>query len=80
MVDALKVAMAFHEAYERLAPSFGYETRKDTKTFDPESQNGKLMISVCQAVGDQIENASFNAGFRAGCKEANIIYPHPQRP
>ena len=38
--SALAVAIQFHETYERLAPSFGYETRKDTKAFDPESANG----------------------------------------
>jgi hypothetical protein len=42
-----ELARKFHEAYERLAPSFGYETRADTKAFDPESPNGKLMIAVC---------------------------------
>jgi hypothetical protein len=43
-------ARLFHETYERLAPSFGYETRPDTKAFDPESPNGKLMIAVCGEV------------------------------
>lgn len=44
---AARLAEAFHSAYERLAPSFGYETREDTKTFSPDSQNGKLMIATC---------------------------------
>lgn len=69
MVNALEIAKQFHEAYERLAPNFGYETRKDTKVFDPTSQNGRLMIAVCQEVGDQIELASFHAGFNAGLRE-----------
>lgn len=47
MSDALELARRFHDAYERLAPSFGYETRQDTKVFDPASANGKLMIAVC---------------------------------
>lgn len=42
-----QLARNFHAAYEHLAPSFGYETRKETRTFDPESANGKLMIAVC---------------------------------
>jgi len=46
-------AILFHETYEKLAPSFGYETRKDTKAFDPESANGKLMIAVCGIVCTQ---------------------------
>jgi hypothetical protein len=45
--DALSLALKFHEIYERLAPSFGYETRQDTRAFDPESKNGKLMVAVC---------------------------------
>lgn len=44
------LARAFHDEYERLAPSFGYETRQDTRTFDPESANGKLMIAVAAAL------------------------------
>lgn len=48
--DALRLARLFHETYERLAPSFGYETRDDTKVFDPTSKNGRLMVAVCAAV------------------------------
>ena len=47
---AREEAEKFHDTYERLAPSFGYETRKDTKRFDPESSNGKLMVAVCQEI------------------------------
>jgi len=43
----LALALRFHETYERLAPSFGYETRTDTRAFDPESKNGRLMVAVC---------------------------------
>ena len=43
------LARYFHATYEKLAPSFGYETRPDTKQFDPKSQNGQLMIAVCKA-------------------------------
>jgi uncharacterized Zn finger protein (UPF0148 family) len=46
-MDALKLAVLFHETYERLAPSFGYETRDDTKKFDETSKNGMLMVAVC---------------------------------
>jgi len=45
-----ELARQFHDAYERLAPSFGYETRADTKQFDPESKNGRLMIAVCDVI------------------------------
>jgi hypothetical protein len=44
------LARFFHDTYENLAPSFGYETRKDTREFNPESQNGRLMVTVCGAV------------------------------
>lgn len=41
------LALEFHETYERMAPDFGYETRQDTRRFDPETPNGRLMIAVC---------------------------------
>lgn len=44
------LARRFHDLYEKLAPSFGYETREDTRTFDPSTPNGKLMIAVCTAL------------------------------
>lgn len=46
----IDIAKMFHDTYERLAPEFGYETREDTKEFDPESANGKLMIAVVDEV------------------------------
>ena len=55
-----QIAVFMHETYERLAPSFGYETRPDTKKFDPLSPNGRLMIAVCAetyAVATGINNA-----------------------
>jgi|APGre2960657404_1045060.scaffolds.fasta_scaffold234457_1 hypothetical protein len=48
--SALDLAIRFHETYERLAPQFGYETRIDTRAFDPTSKNGKLMVSVCAEI------------------------------
>lgn len=48
MTTAERLARKFHDTYESLAPSFGYETREDTKQFDPESSNGRLMIAVCE--------------------------------
>lgn len=56
--DALALAIRFHETYERLAPSFGYETRPDTKVFDPESKNGRLMVAVCAALATPTQSAS----------------------
>lgn len=44
------VAIKFHETYEKLAPKYGYETRTETRVFDKESANGKLMIAVCAEI------------------------------
>jgi len=47
-----EVARAFHEAYERLAPSFGYETRPESAVpweQVPEN-NRRLMIAVASEV------------------------------
>lgn len=52
------IARRFHESYERLAPSYGYETREDTKEFDPESKNGRLMTAVCGEIAEAIERAA----------------------
>lgn len=51
----LDLAILFHDTYERLAPQFGYETRKETRAFDPTSPNGKLMIAVCGSIKAIIE-------------------------
>lgn len=47
--DPEELARRFHETYERLAPSFGYETRKASAVpwADVPEQNKRLMIAVC---------------------------------
>jgi hypothetical protein len=45
--DPVYLATVFHSIYERRAPEFGYETRQETRSFDTESANGRLMIAVC---------------------------------
>ena len=62
------IARQFHLCYERLAPDYGYETREDTKEFDPDTPNGQLMIAVCAVVtGDMqdklsaLESANYEA-------------------
>lgn len=45
---AVRMAKRFHELYEEYAPLYGYETRKETRDFNEDSPNGKLMISVCE--------------------------------
>ena len=54
--SALALAVRFHDAYERLAPSFGYETRPETREFNPESPNGRLMVAVCKEIIEQNAN------------------------
>lgn len=44
------LARDFHDTYEALAPFYGYETRPETREFDPETPNGKLMIAVCAVI------------------------------
>jgi hypothetical protein len=46
----IELARKFHDTYERLAPEFGYDTRLDTREFDPDSPNGRLMIAVIREV------------------------------
>ena len=53
-ISPIKLAVMFHATYERLAPKFGYETKKETKIFDASSPNGKLMIEVCRELQDYI--------------------------
>lgn len=48
-----ELARAFHDAYETLAPEFGYSTRKDTRQFDPRSPNGKLMLATIKRLREQ---------------------------
>ena len=48
--QAAALAVLFHNTYESLAPGFGYETRPDTKKFDPKTPNGKLMVAVAKEV------------------------------
>lgn len=67
---ALTLALCFHEAYERLAPSFGYETRTETREFDPESKNGKLMVAVCA----ELLNTSPATGISSKCDKCGAPY------
>jgi len=48
--EAYKLARMFHDLYEEYAPQFGYITNPETRTFDPASNNGRLMAKVCHEV------------------------------
>lgn len=52
------LARQFHEIYERRAPEFGYETRTETREFDPTTPNGRLMIAVCGEIAATPANTS----------------------
>ncbi len=49
-----QLAKLFHETYERLAPHFGYQTRKETalawEAIPETSPNKRLMIAVCKEI------------------------------
>ena len=45
-----ELAILFHNKYESLAPKFNYETKIETRKFNKDSDNGKLMIAVCKEV------------------------------
>jgi hypothetical protein len=53
---AEQLARAFHETYERLAPAFGYETRRESAVPWQElpEKNKQLMIAVCRELLDRI--------------------------
>jgi len=48
--QATQLARVFHNIYEALAPDFGYETRKETRDFEPTTPNGRLMVAVCKEI------------------------------
>lgn len=58
VTGAEALARQLHDLYEELAPFFGYETRPDTKAFDPDSPNGRLMIAVCGRLASQRQGAA----------------------
>jgi hypothetical protein len=55
--NAIWLAKFFHDAYERLAPQYGYVTRPDTRQFDHESPNGRLMAAVCEELRRELSSS-----------------------
>lgn len=53
-MTAEQIAQAFHEAYERLAPDFGYRTREASAKpwAEVPGQNKSLMIAVVRSLLD----------------------------
>ena len=48
--EILEITKKFHDTYEKLASEYAYETREDTKTFDVNSNNGKLMYATINEI------------------------------
>lgn len=52
-IDAETIAEYFHEAYERLAPEYGYETRADSAVpweWVPNNNKRLMVAAVCEAL------------------------------
>jgi hypothetical protein len=54
-MNAIKLAIRFHELYEKYAPEYGYETRAESRVFDASSPNGRLMIRVCRDIQKDLD-------------------------
>jgi hypothetical protein len=55
VADPEEIAREFHEAYERLAPDFGYKTREASAKpwAEVPEQNKRLMIAVVRELIDR---------------------------
>ena len=60
--EILEITKKFHDTYEKLASEYTYETREDTKVFDINSNNGKLMYATVNEIVSPIleENQALN--------------------
>ena len=48
--EILEITKKFHNTYEKLSKEYSYETREDTKVFDINSNNGKLMYATVNEI------------------------------
>ena len=48
--EILEINKKFHDTYEKLSKDYDYETRKETRVFDINSSNGKLMYATVNEV------------------------------
>ena len=48
--EILEITKEFHDTYEKLASEYTYETREDTRVFDINSNNGKLMYATVNEI------------------------------
>ena len=56
-MNAKQLARLFHNTYEKLAPVYGYKTRKETRQFDENTPNGRLMVAVCVEILKELEQS-----------------------
>ena len=63
--EILEITKKFHDTYEKLASEYTYETREDTKVFDINSNNGKLMYATVNEIVSPIlkENEQLKADY-----------------
>jgi uncharacterized SAM-dependent methyltransferase len=54
-MNPIKLAVLFHELYEKHAPEYGYATRAETQIFKAHTPNGKLMIRVCKEIQKHVK-------------------------
>ena len=65
-IEEVELAILFHDTYERLAPSFGYETRADTKLFETTTPNGMLMIAVSKVIIKWMQERMYSEAIEFG--------------
>ena len=72
-------AQAFHEAYERLAPSFSYKTREASAVpwADVPEENKRLMIAVAAEVAPLIAVRAAAAERKACIEQIRGLRTHP---
>ncbi len=75
-ITAEELAEAFHENYERLAPSHGYETRDDSRTEwkDVPEKNKKLMVATATAILIILRGGHSAEEFRSHLEGAAAAY------
>lgn len=67
-MTTLELATLFHTTYERLAPRYGYQTRPETRTFDPNSPNGRLMLHVAATILQRLGLPNFDEEEKGRCQ------------
>ena len=72
--EILEITKKFHDTYEKLASGYTYETREDTKVFDINSNNGKLMYATVNEIvspilkGNKILEENYDKIYNENCK------------